>query len=270
MSTALFPEPNYDEFVSELFHENTKQRRSDARFVERILAVTLDPGVQAVMGPTHKMYPGAETIALPKRFPPSKRSFDETLPARRSRREFAKTPLPFSVAAKLLHYTYGVTGTLEASPEHKQLLRAAPSGGALFPIEAYLLARNVDALAPGVYHFNAPANHLERVCAEDPFAELVRITYEENLREAAFVLALTGVSVKNRVKYGERGYRFMLMEAGHIAQNFLLTAESMNLHAFTLGGFVDDELDRLLQVDGFEETALYLMAVGKPGKSPAP
>jgi SagB-type dehydrogenase family enzyme len=263
----ILPKPTYDEFVSELFHENTKQHRSDARFVERILAATLDPGVQAVMKPTHKLYPGKQIITLPRRFPPSKRSFDEALLMRRSRREFAKTPLPFSVAAKLLHHAYGVTGTLDAGPAHRQSLRAAPSGGALYPIEVYLLARNVEALPSGIYHFNPAANHLEQLCAKDPFADLIRITYAEELRDAAFVLALTGVSIKNRVKYGERGYRFMLMEAGHISQNFLLSATAMNLNAFTLGGFVDDELDRLLQVDGFEETALYLMAAGKPAKS---
>ena len=264
MTMRPLPEPNPDEFVSELFHENTKQHRSDTRFIERIMAVSFDPGVQAVMGPTHKRYPGAFGIDLPERYPAAKITFDETVLSRRSLRAFAKTPVGFGVAAKLLHYTYGITGTLDAGPAHRQSLRAAPSGGALYPIEAYVLVRNVARIPPGVYHYSPVANRLERVDPRDPFEELVRITYAEELRRAAFVVALTGVSVKNRVKYGERGYRFMLLEAGHIAQNFLLTATAMGLNAFTLGGFVDDELNRLLRVDGFEETARYLMAAGRP------
>jgi SagB-type dehydrogenase family enzyme len=262
----LVPEPVYEEFVSELFHENTKQHRSDARFIERILAATFDPGVQSVMSPTHKLYPGAVRIEVPRTFAKSRRTFDDALLNRRSKREFAKTPLPFGSAMKLLHYTYGITGTLDAGPGHEQLVRAAPSGGALFPIELYVLARNVVKVPPGIYHFNAGQRCLERVSARDPFGDLVHLTYAEELREAALAFVLTGVSIKSRVKYGERGYRFMLLEAGHIAQNFLLTSTALGLNAFSLGGFVDDELDRLLQVDGFEETALYVMAAGKPGK----
>ena len=264
---GIAPEPVYEEFVSELFHENTKQHRSDARFIERILAATFDPAVQSVMSPTHKLYPGKPRTDLPTQFPRSKLTLDEAIVGRRSNREFSKGPLPLGVAAKLLHYSYGVTGALELGNGREQLVRAAPSGGALFPIEVYLLARNVAVLAPGIYHFNPVANCLEQIAAKDPSAELVRLTYSQELSKAALVVALTGVSIKNRVKYGERGYRFMLLEAGHIAQNFLLTATAMGLHSYTLGGFVDDELDSLLQVDGFEETALYLLAAGKPVKA---
>ena len=267
MSTDRFaPQAAHDEFISELFHENTKQHRSDARFIERILAATLDPSVQSMMGPTHKIYPGAGRIALPARLPKGKMTFDEAVLSRRSSRDFSNTPLRFGEVAKLLHSTYGVTGTLDGGGAHRVLLRAAPSGGALYPIEVYLLTRNVEKLPNGIYHFNPAARCLEEVSRKNPFPELVRVTYADELRDAAVVLALTGVSIKNRAKYGERGYRFMLIEAGHVAQNFLLAATAMRLNAFTVGGFVDDELDALLQVDGFEETSLYLMAAGKPGR----
>lgn len=259
------PEPPYEEFVSELFHENTKQHRSDARFIERILAATFDPGVQSIMAPTHKRYAGAKRLALPERFPKSKLAFDDAVLGRRSVREFGKAPLSLAAVAKLLHFSYGVTGELDAGA-HRQSLRAAPSGGALYPLEIYLLARKVRGLAPGIYHYSPIGNRLEQISEDDPFPQLIRAAHAEELRDAAIALALTGVSIKNRVKYGERGYRFMLIEAGHLAQNFLLAATALGLASYTIGGFVDDELDALLRIDGFEETSLYVLAAGKPAR----
>jgi SagB-type dehydrogenase family enzyme len=93
--------------------------------------------------------------------------------------------------------------------------------------------------------------------------DLSSITFTVELERAAMVFVLTGIALKSRLKYGERGYRFMLLEAGHIAQNLLLTANALGLGALPIGGFVDDELDRLLDVDGVEETSLYLVAVGR-------
>ena len=137
----------------------------------------------------------------------------------------------------------------------------------MFPLEVYLLVRNVDRLRPGIYHFDPNEHCLDLISRKNPFAELVRATYVGELAQAALALALTGVSSKSRAKYGERGYRFMLLEAGHAAQNFLLCATALGLSAFTIGGFIDDDLDRLLEIDGFEETSLYLMAAGRPRKT---
>lgn len=105
-------EPNHDEYVSELFHENTKQHRSDERFIERVFAANYDAAFRRIISPTYKVYPGARRIALPRTFRKSKRGFDDALLGRRSRRDFDKAPLGFQAAAKLLHYTYGVTGAL--------------------------------------------------------------------------------------------------------------------------------------------------------------
>jgi SagB-type dehydrogenase family enzyme len=267
ITEPILPAAAREEFVSELFHENTKQRRSDARFIERIVAAAFDPTVQSVMGPSHKLYRNAKVFALPTRLPKAKQTFDDAVLSRRSSREFGKDPLPLNVAAKLLHCSYGITGELDLGHGHRQALRAAPSGGALYPIEIYLFARNVEKLPKGIYHFNSGERSLEQITAKDPFPELIKATYADELRNAALVMAITGVSLKNRVKYGERGYRFMLFEAGHIVQNFLLAANAMRLNAFAVGGFVDDELDAMLRVDGFEETSLYLAAAGRPPRS---
>jgi nitroreductase len=102
----------------------------------------------------------------------------------------------------------------------------------------------------------------ELVRAGDAAHEVARLCYTAALSEAAAVIVLTGISAKSRLKYGERGYRFTLLEAGHIAQNALLTASALMLDACPFGGFIDD-LDRLLGIDGLDEVSLYLVAVGR-------
>jgi SagB-type dehydrogenase family enzyme len=87
--------------------------------------------------------------------------------------------------------------------------------------------------------------------------------FTPQLANAAAIFVLTGVSLKSRLKYGERGYRFMLLKAGHIAQNLLLTAAALELGALPVGGFIDDEMDRLLGIDGLNEVSLYLVAIGR-------
>jgi SagB-type dehydrogenase family enzyme len=257
------PEPDGDEFVSELFHENTKQRRSDTRFVERILSATYDPAMHRALAPKSKNYALSQRIALPRARAKGRMTLHDALLARRSDRAFTGDPLALRDLARLLRAGAGVTGSLDAGNGERVPLRAAPSGGALYPVETYVLARHVDGLAPGVYHFAPTADALDPVAGANPFPALVRATYEPQLRRAAVAFVLTGISIKSRLKYGERGYRFMLLEAGHIAQNLLLAATAMRLRSFTLGGFVDDELDALLRVDGADETSLYVIAAGR-------
>lgn len=249
--------------VSELFHENSKQHRSDQRMVERIIAMTTNPVMQR-MAAAHKRYPSARTVELPRDLPPPARSFTEALLARRSRRDFSHAPLGLAAVAPLLIFGNGVTGAAQTHDGRTQYFRAAPSGGALYPVEVYLVALAVSDLPQGMYHYNPVANVLEAIRKCDCTERLQAITYTEEIDSAAAVIVLTGIALKNRIKYGERGYRFMLMEAGHIAQNVLLTASAYQLAAVPIGGFVDDELDALLGIDGMDEVSLYLIAVGQP------
>ena len=253
----------YDEFVSELFHENTKQRRSDARFVERILTAAYDPAMHRALAPKGKNYGTARRIALPPARGIGRMSLHEAILTRRSDRDFTGAPIALHELARLLRYAAGVTGRLDTGDGEAVPLRAAPSGGALYPVETYVLVRRVDGLASGVYHFAPAHGALDVVAAGNPFPALVRATYETQLRRALVAFVLTGISMKTRLKYGERGYRFMLLEAGHIAQNALLAATAMRLRSFTVGGFVDDELDALLRLDGVDETSLYVIAAGR-------
>jgi SagB-type dehydrogenase family enzyme len=259
---TVFDEPEYDErIVSEIYHENSKQWRSDLAFVERIIASSVDPTLQALMATSQKRYRHGRTHALPRDTAPPRTTLADAILKRRSRSEFGPEPLALAELATLLQLSAGITGRIDGHA-HTVHLRASPSAGALYPIELYVNAQNVSGLDPGTYHFAPFPCGLELVGEGDPCERLARLTHTPQLEAAACVLALTGVPARARIKYGERAYRFLLLEAGHIAQNLLLTATALDLASLPIGGFVDAELDDLLGIDGVEEISLYVIAAG--------
>ncbi len=187
-------------------------------------------------------------------------SFAATIDARRSVRVFGTRPLRLVELGTVLQAGYGVTGRLERAPQE---LRSAPSGGALYPLELYVVARRVDGVAPGLYHFDPLRNCLERLRPECPDSELDGLSpYGELLRSSACFVAMTAMFWRSRFKYGARAYRFTLLEAGHVAQNMLLAVAALGLAAVPIGGFYDREVDSLLGVDGLYEASLYLLPLG--------
>jgi len=162
--------------------------------------------------------------------------------------------------AGLLEFAYGVTHALE---EHTLPLRAVPSGGALYPLELYVAALRIEGLEPGLYHFDPLAPALAVVhdsLGADDVSPLS--TYPEIVAGSAAVLFIAAVFGRTRFKYGMRGYRFALLEAGHVAQNVLLTATAFGLGAVPLGGYYDRLTDEFLGLDGVNESTLYTVAVG--------
>lgn len=185
---------------------------------------------------------------------------DGLLRGRRSARTFADTPVTERELALLLRAAYGVT----AQDEHGQGYRTAPSGGALYPLELYAAVARSEDLAPGLYHYDPPRHELEVVRPPLPPEALARATaYPDIVRGCAVAFVLTGVFWRSRFKYGLRGYRFTLLEAGHVAQNILLAAEALGLAAVPLGGYYDRAVDALLRLDGVDESTLYLVCVGR-------
>lgn len=184
----------------------------------------------------------------------------ETIARRRSDRDFGGAPLSLEHLAALLHAAYGVTHRLG---ETGQPLRAVPSGGALYPLEIYPAVRDVSQLAPGRYHFDPLRFTLEHLRAGDLDAELESLTvYPELFTRSAAVFFITAMFWRTRFKYGQRGYRFALIEAGHAGQNLVLAAAALDLVAVPVGGFFDRRVNEFLRVDGVNEAAIYAVAVG--------
>ena len=187
------------------------------------------------------------------------------LARRRSVRRFAERAVAVGELAAMLQAGYGRSGQLLASAPDGTgpQLRTVPSGGALYPLELYLFAWRIAGLRRGLYHFDPLRRVLERLRAGDEReAVLARTVYPEPVGGCAALFAVTAVFWRTRFKYGLRGYRFALMEAGHVVQNVLLAATALGLGAVPLSGFYDRAMDELLGLDGVNESMVYAVAVG--------
>jgi SagB-type dehydrogenase family enzyme len=142
--------------------------------------------------------------------------------------------------------------------------RTAPSAGALYPLEAYLVASRVEGLAPGVYRYEPAAHRLVRLAAGDRSGDLARAAFGQDwLGEAAAIVVLAAVEQRTTAKYGRRGVRYVRMEAGHAAQNVLLQAAALGIGATPVGAFDDARVHKVLGLDAAEQP-LYLLPVGRP------
>ncbi len=211
--------------------------------------------------PTVKAYPQASRIPLPAPRPPGADLW-AVIAARRSRREYLSGPLPLEDLSALLYAAQGVT-------EPRWGFRAAPSAGALYPMETYVAVHDVAGLEPGLYHYAVADHALEPVRMGDLRASLVVAGVgQEMLGTAQVCFILTAVFQRTRWRYRERAYRYILMEAGHIGQNIYLAATGLGLGACAIGAFLDDQVNDLVGVDGEEEAAIYLLTVGRVANVP--
>jgi SagB-type dehydrogenase family enzyme len=174
-------------------------------------------------------------------------------------RDYVDQPMTRDELSRLLFYTGGIN-----AERWGHRLRAAPSAGALYPIEIYPVIYRVDDLPPGLYHYNVADHSLSLLQGDDLRGAIVRHgLVQEFLGQANLVLVLTAVFQRLRWKYQERTYRYALLEAGHLGQNIYLAATSMGMGACAVGAFLDEGLNAMLGVDGLDEAAVYMLSVGK-------
>jgi SagB-type dehydrogenase family enzyme len=247
---------------AELYHENSKQRRSDRAFIERIVATGASPALHQMMFTSRKRYRAAARTPLPRGTAAGE--LEQIIERRRSCRAFGDGPVALGDVAAVMRLAAGETARADEATGRPRAFRAAPSAGALFPLEVYLVSDHVEDLARGVHRYD-PADHLlECIDATSRLPQAIAATGMDELASAAAVIVLTAIPARSRLKYGERAYRFILLEAGHVAQNVLLAAEGLGLAACAVGGFVDDELDAVIGIDGVDEISLYAIALGRP------
>jgi SagB-type dehydrogenase family enzyme len=205
------------------------------------------------------------TVALPRPELPQT-PFAGLVEARRSEREFGAGGLALAELAAIVHAGYGRTHQLleDAPPGTGPQLRAVPSGGGLYPLELSVFAWRVHGLEAGLYHLDPLRHALEVVRSGDLVSEVgSAMVYPEPATRCAVLLVLSAVFWRTRFKYGLRGYRFALLEAGHVMQNLVLASTAFGLASVPLGGFFDARLDELLALDGVEQSTLYAVAIGR-------
>jgi SagB-type dehydrogenase family enzyme len=253
-------QPEAESGLAYLFHENSKL--GEALAGEQAAQFAVSPFELFVTSRGFRQFRGSPTVDLPSASLPVT-TLADTLARRRSRREL-HSPLRLELLAGVLRAALGATALVEnAEAGVTQALRAWPSAGGLFPIDTYIVAQDVPELKAGVYHYNMLLDQLELMPSR-PVEDILRsgFFWQDFATTAAVAVLFVGVFERALSKYGERGYRLMMLDAGHAAQNVLLMAEAYELPSIAVGGFCDDRLATDLGVDGVSEAVLHTVLIG--------
>jgi len=255
----------------EIGHDLTKLRPANSLDVFRALTLFQQPEMHAIEYTQERDYPLQPRVGLPEPVIPD-RPFSELIRSRRSCRRFGGSSLTLPQLSALLFGAIGETGRLTASFEDGRpvevSLRSIPSGGALHPTRAFVAVLQPGPLAPGVYHFDVQEHALEFVkTLLEPDLDALFAAFPihpdvVNLAQASGIVFITTKFWRARAKYGPRGYRYCLQEAGAASQNLSLTAVALGLAHIVLGGFYDDEVHAVLEIDGVDHAVVTAVAVG--------
>ncbi len=206
-----------------------------------------------------KTYPRFPVLALSKPSPSDKKISD-ILVARRTKRVFDKK-ISENQLSSLLYYSIG-----ESDKEYGdgRGMRVYSSGGARFPLEFYIFVfKKIENIETGIYHYNITEHGLtllKKMDFDDEF--LQNIVIYDFARTASFAVIFTAVFERSSYKYRERAYRYIMLEAGGVMQNFSLYAEVLGIGALSMGGVIDDFTENLLDIDGTEESIVHGMFFG--------
>jgi SagB-type dehydrogenase family enzyme len=249
--------------LSEIFHENTKLTPLSARvFGQRIATFKTSKLLKKITAKAYKVYSLADKVELPPAAPDNE--LEETIAARRSQRRFTGEAISVEQLSRLLRFSYGRTGD-----SHHE--RAVASGGGLYPLEIYIAARRVEGLKPWLYHYDVEGHSLDVVRREDRWPALKECLALQDMDDpdsCAAMLFITAIFGRSTIKYSDRGYRLVLMEAGEVGHSLSLVATALGLGGYFLGGFVDDALSYALDIDGVAEAPLLPMVLGVPEAPP--
>jgi SagB-type dehydrogenase family enzyme len=208
----------------------------------------------------YKTYPDSIKVPLPVFEPDRLMTLDEILSERKSIRAYQPKPLTLGQLSYLLWASTGVQRT-----EQGYEFRTAPSAGALYPIETYIIANKVRDLEPGVYHYGVHHHELEQVRTGDLRPQIAAAALGQAMcATAPAVFVWTAIFARSTWKYGQRAYRYIYLDAGHVAANLALAAVSLGLGTCQIGALFDDEVNKVLGVDGVGESVLYMSVVGIP------
>jgi SagB-type dehydrogenase family enzyme len=237
--------------IGDNFQQETKYRRG------HLPRGGLDWASQPAL---YKQYPSAPKVALSRPQTTGGMPLWEALAQRRSVRRFLPSPVSEGDLSQLLWAAQGVTDVRRG-----YAFRTAPSAGGLFPIETYLIIHSVQGIEPGLYHYGVRRHELDQLRTGDLRQDISRAALDQEMAERAnLVLVWTAVFGRSKWKYRQRAYRYVYLDASHIAQNVALAAVALGLGSCQIAALYDDEANALLGVDGIEESTVYMTIVGKP------
>jgi SagB-type dehydrogenase family enzyme len=245
------------ELLWETFHENSKTSRFD-----------IFPSNDAVVAEMRAMncslsFDSFPMVALPADPGLALGGLEDAIFKRVTAREMRRCPVTLNQLAMVLRCAYGVTRDNEGTAFPRPF-RTIPSGGGLYPLEIFFHTQVVDGLPGGLYHYNASEHHVRLVQAGDLTGAIGGALVQPGLAAtASVILFITAMFERTTFKYRDRGYRFVLLEAGHLGQNVNLVAGALGLGVVNIGGFFDRDIDRLLRLDGVTHSTVYMSAIGE-------
>lgn len=229
------------------FHGRSKNLASPKR-LHKSHQIHYDPHVMAMVASAPMQIAEARITALPATpIVPDTVSILQAIATRTSRRAFAGGPLELIDLAYLLKYSVGIREMSATGALH----RAYPSSGNLGSIELFPIVMAVEGVDPGIYHYNSVHHHLELVRAGS-FATWLRemVLYQLEFAHASVAFVLVSAVGRLAAKYGERAYRLSFLDTGHVSQNLYLVGECLDVQICATAGFIDDELELALGLDG--------------------
>jgi SagB-type dehydrogenase family enzyme len=258
--------------VAEEYLANSRYLNYDRETEESIQSYFLDPGVQLLSMIGQEERAGLEEVALPAGIK-LRQAFGQVLSGRRSRRNYTGDFMELPYLATIVRSAMAVTAEAEVDRmdggKSVFRFRTAPSGGGLYPLDLYVASLRIDRLKRGIYRYDPLTDVLVRLEGDSQVSALTEAfaVPEEIIaisRACAFLL-LVGYPWRCMRKYGQRGLRFLLIEAGAIAQNIHLSVEAAGLGSVDCASIYDDQAHEVLGLDGINQFLAHAVIVGHPG-----
>lgn len=237
---------------SEDFHESTKFRK-----IERKTKAEIPLSWVKIH---FKSYPRFKQIKLPTSISSGHMTLEKSIIYRRSKREFKNKPLTAKDVSKILFYSAGIT---KKGKTWDYTARAYPSAGARYPLELYPVILNVKDIPKGLYHYNVKTHSLELILEGNFKKQMLEYLDQDWIKDSAMIVLISAIFNRTKVKYGERGYRYVFLDAGHLTENIYLISTSMKLGCCSIGGFLDNKLNNLIDIDGILESVIYVVVIGR-------
>jgi len=237
---------------SSRFHNATKLKR----FIKRDDKAHSTPILWKVN--TYKAYPRFQQVILPV---PTQRngSLVELLTHRRSVRNFTAKNISLKDLSNLIYYSVGSTKFFQPNVGDQRMY---PSAGGRYPLEVYPFVFHAEPIPIGGYHYHVKTHSLEKIL-DGSYAKRVFSYFDQEwLRQSSVLFVITAIFNRTEIKYGDRGYRHILTEYGHVAQNLYLLSQLYGIGCCSIGGFIDNGINRLLDLDFEDEAVVGVVAVG--------
>ncbi len=208
----------------------------------------------------------SESIQLPSPVLKGDFTLEEVLYKRRSIRSYSGSQMSLQHLSQILWSAYGVTEPKDRPPHIRGGFKTAPSAGARYPLEVYVIVGNVEGIRAGIYRY-LPENHSIVLLIEGDFRVQARVAARNQMmvEQAPVTVVYTADFERTTSRYGERGKNYVYVDLGHSAQNVYLQAEALGMHSCAIGAFVDEDINKVMQLPP-NETVIYMMPVGERSK----